>query len=141
MKSKRYLVADALVALAKQAMPDADVIGLDDDATAPKRVGPGGQVIIRSGDPGDPEVDLSPLSYSYVHRFPVEIVAASEAVADALMVAFGLAIEADRYLGGLCEWLEPAAPETEDIAGEGAAAQRGALFDILASYSTSNPLA
>lgn len=140
MKSKRYLVAEALVALAKTAAPDADVLGLDDDARAPKRVGPGGQIVVRAGDPGDPEVDLSPLTYNYDHRFGVEIIAVSEAMIDALMVAIGQAIEADRFLGGLCQWLEAAAPETEEIAADNAKAQRGAMFDIVATYSTTSPL-
>lgn len=138
--SHRLDVLTALVALAKKAMPAADVLGLDDDADAPRRVGPGGQVIIRSGNPGDPEVDLSPLRYHFDHRIPVEIVGASEALVNALAVAFGEAIEADRHLGGLCTWIEPVAPETEDIVVDAAKALRGADLAIIASYTTTNPL-
>lgn len=138
--SHRLEVLRALVLLAKKAMPAADVYGLEDDADAPMRVGPGGQVVIRSGNPGEPETDLSPLRYHYDHRIPVEIIAPSEAMADAMMVAFGEAIEADRQLGGLCSWIEPIAPETEDVVVDAAAPQRGADLAVIASYTTTNPL-
>jgi hypothetical protein len=33
-----------------------------------ERLPPGGLAVIRDGDPGEPEVSLSPLSYLYSHR-------------------------------------------------------------------------
>lgn len=138
--SHRLDVLTAFVALAKRALPSADVYGLNDDADAPRRICPGGQVIVRSGSPGEPEIDLSPPRYHYEHRIPIEIIAQSEAVADALMVALGEAIAADRHLGGLCSWLEPTAPDTEEVVIDAATALRGADLAVVASYTTANPL-
>ncbi|MBB4154176.1 hypothetical protein GGQ80_002086 [Sphingomonas jinjuensis] len=144
--SKRLDVLAAVRAMVKAALPGADVVGLNGDDAAPARVKDGGRVVVRSGDPGDAEVDLSPLAYNYRHPIPIEIIGyktssrSAEEVLDAMMEAIGTAIEADRTLGGLCDWLEPTAPGTDDIYTDGAAVPRGADLLIVASYSTPNPL-
>lgn len=138
--SRRLDVLAALTALIATALPHADVLGLDDDASAPTRIAPGGRVVVRSGDPGEPEVDLCPLSYNYSHRVPVEVLAPNEATLDVLLMAIGVAVEGDRTLGGLCDWIEPLAVETDEIAADNAPAQRGADLTIIAQYATPNPL-
>lgn len=144
--SKRLDVLLALKALAIATYPGAEVLALDGQDAAPGRVGTLGRIVIRSGDLGDPEVDLSPLRYHYEHRIPVEVVAyesgslSSEQVVDAMLVALGGAIEADRTLGGRCDWMEATAPSTDDIFIEGAKPPKGADLVIVASYSTTNPL-
>ena len=144
--SKRLDVLQAIKALAEAIYPGAEVLALDGQDAAPGRIGPLGRIIIRSGDPGDPEVDLSPLCYHYEHRIPVEVAAyqsgglSSEEVLDAMLVALGGAIETDRTLGGRCDWIEATAPSTDDIYIEGAKPPKGADLLIVASYSTPNPL-
>jgi hypothetical protein len=144
--STRLQVLKAVKALVAAALPDADVVGLDAAAAKPDRIGPGGSVVVRAGDPGDPEVDLSPLTYNYEHEIPLEIgayesgSATSEEVLDAMMRAIGAAIEADRTLGGLCTWLEATAPETDDFDAPGAVAGRWAEPKLVASYATRSPL-
>ncbi|WP_419808385.1 hypothetical protein [Sphingomonas sp.] len=144
--SKRLDVLQAVKALAQVTYVGAEVLALDGQDAAPGRVGPLGRIVIRSGDLGDPEVDLSPLRYHYEHRIPVEVVAyqtsslTSEQVVDAMLVSLGAAIEADRTLGGLCDWVEATAPMTDDIYVEGARPPKGADLVIVASYSTTNPL-
>lgn len=138
--SRRLDVLSALKALIAAALPNADVLGLDNDASPPARIYPGGRAIVRTGDPGEPDVDLCPLAYNYAHRVPVEVLANDEAMLDTMLVAIGNAVEADRTLGGLCDWLEPIAPETDEIAADNAAAQRGCELMIIASYVTTNPL-
>ncbi|KAB2883035.1 MAG: hypothetical protein F9K38_06710 [Pseudorhodoplanes sp.] len=143
MSSRREQVLDALRALLVAALPDADV---KRNLAKPERIPPGGLVIMRDGEPGDPEVMLSPLTYVYTHRFPVEIAVyetaseSREAVLDTLLGMIGTAIAADRTLGGLCDFLEAEAPSTDDIETAGAVAGRWADIAIIAVYGTTDPL-
>jgi len=58
--SKREQVIEAIVALVDAALPAAKV---ERNAAKPERIPPGGLVIVRDSDPGEPEVILSPLTY------------------------------------------------------------------------------
>lgn len=138
--SRRLDVLAALKLLIAGALPNADVLGLDNDTSPPKRIYPGGRVVVRAGDPGEAEIDLCPLAYHYFHRVPIEVLAPNEAALDLMLIAIGEAVAANRTLGGLCDWVEPVAPETEDIVADNAAAQRGADLAIVAQYATPNPL-
>ena len=40
----------------------------------PERLPPDGLVILRDGEPGEPQVTLSPLTYHYQHRAEIEAV-------------------------------------------------------------------
>ena len=44
------------------------------DAVLPERIPPAGLIILRDGQPGEPEVTLSPLRYHYQHRAELEVV-------------------------------------------------------------------
>lgn len=144
--SRRLDVLAALKAKLSALFPGADVMGLDGDDAAPAKVGPLGRIIIRSGDLGDPEVDLSPLTYNWTHRIPLEVAAyettaaTSEEVVDGMLGLIGASVIADRQLGGLCDWMEPTAATTDDLFVDGAAVPKGANLMILASYSTADPL-
>lgn len=138
--SHRLEVLRAVLALVKLAAPGAEVAGLDNDEDVPTRVRAGGRIVVRAGDPGDPDIDLSPLAYNWTHRIPIEVVMADEDALDAALVAIGARIIADRQLGGLCEWLDSEAPSTQNVRADGAAAQRGALLNITAIYVTDSPL-
>lgn len=143
MASKREQVIDALVALIDAALPAAKV---ERNAAKPERIPPGGLAIVRDGDPGEPEVLLSPLTYLYTHRIPVEIAAresgaqSREQALDAMLAAIGAAVVADRTLGGLCDFIEAEAPATADIDAAGAQTARWADAAIVASYCTPDPL-
>jgi hypothetical protein len=119
--SKKLDVLKALKLLTAVAVPKAEIVGLDGEEAAPARVPANGRIIIRTGDPGEPEIDLSPLAYNWSHRIPIEFVAVetpaltSEEALDDMLVRFGAAIAADRHLGGLCDWLGIDAPGSEDI--------------------------
>lgn len=147
--SKRLAVLAALKAMIRNALPQATVLGLDGHEAPPASVPRGGLVVIRTGDPGEPvEVTMGPLTYWWDHAIPIEVSAmrtsgsSSEQVLDVMLVAIGAAITADRTLGGLCDWVEPAAPATDDIYPEGGGLPpRGADLIITASYSTPSPLA
>jgi len=146
MTSRRLEVLQGVKALAQRALPGSDVVGLDNDAAVPARSTPGGRVIVRSGDAGEPEVDLSPLTYHYEHEIPIELTGwrdpnlSSEDILDGMMTAIGQEIERDRTLGGLTTWLEARSPLTDDIYFDGAPAEHRADLTIVATYSTLNPL-
>ena len=109
----------------------------------PERIPPAGLMILRDGEPGEPEVTLSPLTYHYRHRAEIEAVvqgANRDATFDALCASIGVVIAADRTLGGLCDWVEAAAPEPVDLAVEGAASLKAAVVPIMLHYSLADPL-
>lgn len=60
---------------------------------------------------------------------------------DALIVAIGAALAADRTLGGLCDWVEPEAPASVDLPVEGAAALKAAVITVVLHYTTTGALA
>ena len=110
----------------------------------PARVPAGGLLILRDGEPGEPEVTLSPLTYHYQHRAEIEAVvqgAHRDAVFDALTASIGTALSADRTLGGLCEWVEAEAPRPMDLPVEGAASLKAAVIPVVLHYSTADQLA
>ena len=146
MASKRLLVLKAVIAAIEAALPNAEVKGLSADDAKPSRIGPGGTVIVRAGDPGEPEVDLSPLAYNYTHRIPVEVGAyeagglGPEDVVDAMLGAIGEWLITDPTLGGLVDHVEPSAASTDDFEAFGAEAGRWGDAEIVATYSTPSPL-
>jgi hypothetical protein len=110
----------------------------------PERVPAVGLLILRDGNPGEPEVTLSPRMYHYQHRAEIEAVvqgASRDASFDTLCANVGAALAADRTLGGLCDWVEAEAPEPVDLPIEGAASLKAAVIPIILHYSTANPLA
>ena len=111
----------------------------------PERVPAAGLLILRDGEPGEPEVTLSPLRYHYQHRAELEVVVQAgtgrASAFDDLITAIGTALEADRTLGGLCDWVEPEAPASVDLPVEGAAALKAAVITVVLHYSTADPLA
>ncbi|MEZ5762808.1 MAG: hypothetical protein R3D69_00185 [Xanthobacteraceae bacterium] len=143
MSSKREQVLDAIKSLLSSALPNADVRR---NLAKPERIPPGGLVVIRDGDPGEPEVMLSPLVYVYSHRIPIELAAyetssqSPEQVLDGMLGAIGVAVSGDRTLGGLCDFIEAQAPSTDDVETAGARAGRWADAAIVAVYGTPDPL-
>ena len=115
------------------------------DEVLPERVPPTGLLILRDGQPGEPEVTLSPLRYHYQHRAELEVVVQAgtgrASAFDDLIAAIGWALEADRTLGGLCDWVEPEAPASVDLSIDGAAALKAAVITVVLHYTTTGSLA
>lgn len=143
MSSRREQVIEAVKALVSNALPNADV---KRNLAKPERIAPGGLAVVRDGDPGEPEVLLSPLTYVYAHRIPIEVAAYESAsrpredVLDEMLGAIGNAVRADRTLGGLCDFLEVEAPAPADLETLGAAPARFAEVAVVAVYGTADPL-
>ena len=109
----------------------------------PERVPAAGLLVLRDGEPGEPEVTLSPLSYHYQHRAEIEAVVQGtdrDAAFDTLCASIGEALAADRNLGGLCDWVEAETPRPVDLLVEGAASLKAAVITVVLHYSTADPL-
>ena len=109
----------------------------------PERVPATGLLILRDGEPGEPEVTLSPLRYHYQHRAEIEAVvqgANRDAAFDTLCASIGAALAADRTLGGLCDWVEAEAPRPIDLAVDGAASLKAAVIPVVLHYTLTDPL-
>ena len=110
----------------------------------PERVPSQGLLILRDGEPGEPEVTLSPLRYHYQHRAEIEAVVQGtndrDAAFDTLCASIGAAVAADRTLDGLCDWIEAEAPQPVDLPVEGAASLKAAVIPVVLHYSTADPL-
>ena len=50
---------------------------------------------------------------------------------DSLIANIGAALEADRTLGGLCDWVEPEAPDSVDLPIEAAAALKAGVITVV----------
>jgi hypothetical protein len=144
MARREDLVLDALTGRIAAALPAFDV-GRSDDLDA--ELGPL-EAVIRRGDPGEPEVSLSPVSYTYAHAVRLEIAVSGKTKAEretamsAALTAVDTAIGADRSLGGLVEWLEPGSDITLDsVRQAGAPEILLGEVDLIAVYSIPSPLA
>jgi hypothetical protein len=141
--SKREQVLEALLAALGAGLPPGAV--LLRNAAMPERIPAAGLLILRDGDPSEPAVTLSPLTYHYQHRAELEAVIQSAAdrdsMFDVLAAGVGAALAVDRTLGGLCDWAEAEAPRAVDLAVDGAAPVKAAVITIVLHYSTSDPLA
>lgn len=141
-KSEQIALA-LLAAIGANLPPGAEV---KRNETVPQRIARGGLIMLHDGEPGEPEVYLSPLAYAFQHRFEADVMIdlpqASErdGALDALKVAIGAAIAADRTLVGLCDYVEAEAPQTLELPIEPSAALKAANIGIVCSYTTPDPL-
>lgn len=117
------------------------------NADVPMKIEGGGLVIIRDGNPGDPERclgDGAPFYYS--HDIPIEIYvqdieqADRDELFDDLSAGVGAAIETDKTLAGECKGCLYSKPEGETNAVEGAAPIKSATIPTTFDYETTTPL-
>jgi hypothetical protein len=141
MRSTRETILTALADLLR-TIPHVPVLRGE---VLPERIPPAGLMILRDGNPGEPSVTLSPLTYHYQHQAELEVIvqsaASRDALFDALCAQVGAVLAADRTLRGFCDWVEPEAPEPVDLAIDGAAALKAGIIPITLHYSTADPLA
>ena len=145
MPSKREQILSALHEQLK--VLEAEDIKVFRNLDKPQKIPAGGAIIIlRDGDPGDPETLLSPLTYIYEHRARIEITMGEDAgdpagnTLDGLLTVLGSLLIADRTLNGLAEWVEPQAPEMLQESIEGAPSIRAAIVQVMLRFATNDPL-
>lgn len=116
-------------------------------APFPEELPASGLIHMGDGDPGEPEVLLSPATWIYTHSVPIEVSFQSSDDAlrdtglDRMLQAIGAAIDADDTLGGAVDLAEPSAPQ--DIAlpdVPGTAGIKSALVTVTMTYASPTPL-
>ncbi len=116
------------------------------NAVLPDRVPDEGLVVVRDGDPGEPDVSLNPRTEYYTHAVEIEAyvrqprTGSAEALLDGLLADIGNALLADPTLGGAVETLRLGAPEIEPFAVEGARPLLAARFSVFVEYLVTDPL-
>jgi hypothetical protein len=142
--SKAEQVIDALNALL-ETIPDAVV---ERNSVLPEKIPNGGLIILRDGDPGEPEQALGGFGSTY-HQHAVEIevyveegdAAARDIAFDDLLQQIGTVLDADPTLGGLAFGLIYGRPETSIEAVAGAPAIKSGTLIVTVDYDTATPLA
>ena len=142
--SKAEQVLDALKTRL-ETVPGAVV---ERNSVLPEKIPDGGLIILRDGDPGEPEQALGGFGNVY-HQHGVEIevyveegdAAVRDAAFDALLQQIGAALEADPTLGGLAFGLTYGRPETSTEAVAGAPAIKTATLSVTVDYESDAPLA
>jgi hypothetical protein len=144
MPSTSETILQALfVTLSVQMPPTAKLLR---NATIPERIPTGGLAILRDGDPGEPEVLLSPAQYIYDHRAEVDLIVdaaspdARDATFDALKLAVGTALASNRTLGGRCDYVLAEAAAPVALAIEGGEGMKAATIGVILIYGTDDPL-
>lgn len=144
MASTTETVLQALSALMSAKLPTG--AGYMRNEAIPTRIPAAGVVILQDGDPGVPEVLISPPCYVYEHRAEVDIICDRatapdvDAAFDAIKTAIGTAIAADRTLGGLCDYVLGEAPAPLELNIEGAEGLKAATLFIVLTYGSPDPL-
>lgn len=139
--SETALVA-LLGALQDGAPPDAEVAR---NLVVPARIPRGGLLILRDGDPGEPEVVLSPRHYFYEHQAQVDVVVEAapderDAIFDLLRSSIGTAVALDRTLGGAVDWAECEAGRAEVVVVDGSEEIKAATITVVLHYGSADPL-
>jgi hypothetical protein len=141
--SKAEQVLEVLRALL-ETVPDAVV---ERNSVLPEKVPAAGLIILREGDPGEPEQALGGFGSTYYqHTVEIEVyvehgdAAARDAAFDALLQQIGAALEADPTFGGLAFGLTYGRPEAAIEAVAGAPAIKSATLSVTVDYETDTPL-
>jgi hypothetical protein len=141
--SKGEQVLDALKAVL-ETVPDAVV---ERNSILPEKIPDGGLIILRDGDPGEPEQSLGGFGNAYYeHAVEIEMyveegdAAARDAAFDTLLQEIGTALETDPTLGGFAFGLTYGRPEPAIEAVPGAPAIKTATLTLTVDYESDAPL-
>jgi hypothetical protein len=142
--SKAEQVLDAMKTLL-ETVPGAVI---ERNSVLPEKVPDGGLIIVRDGDPGEPEQALGGFANAYyAHAVEIEVyiergdAAVRDAAFDDLLRQIGIALDADPMLGGLAFGLTYGRPEASIDAIPGAPAIKSATLTVSVDYETDAPLA
>jgi hypothetical protein len=100
--------AEQVLGALKALLETVAGVNIERNSVLPEKIPDGGLIILRDGDPGQPEQGLGGFGSTYYqHSVEVEIyveegdAAARDAAFDDLLQQIGVALEADPTLGGL----------------------------------------
>lgn len=110
----------------------------------PTRSDPGGNVLMRDGDPGEPEVLMSPRTWIYTRPVSFELApppgVPPQQALTWMLGQFKEMVTANPTLDGLCDWIELVAPVPDEADVAGAETLTWFTVDLLVTYATNNPL-
>jgi hypothetical protein len=142
--SKTEQVLEALKARL-QTIPDAVV---ERNSVLPEKISDGGLIILRDGDPGEPEQSLGGFGgvyYQHVVEIEVYVEEGDPVVCDGtfddLLQQVGVSLDTNPTLGGLAFGLTYGRPEPSIEAVAGAPAIKNATINVTVDYETDAPLA
>jgi hypothetical protein len=142
--SKAEQVLEALRTLLA-TVPGAAV---ERNSVLPEQIPDSGLIILRDGDPGEPEPALGGFGSTYYqHAVEIEVyveegaAAARDAAFDAILQEVGVALETDPILDGLAFGVTYGRPEPAIEAVAGAPAIKSATLTVTVDYETGAPLA
>jgi hypothetical protein len=137
-------VLQALTALL-ETVPNTVV---ERNSALPEKIPDSGLIILRDGDPGEPEQALGGFGNAYYrHAIEIEVyvehgdAAARDAEFDDLLQQIGAVLEADPTLGGLAFGVTYGRPQPAIEGVSGAPAIKTAALSVTIDYETDAPLA
>jgi hypothetical protein len=140
--------AEQVLAAVKTLLETIPGVAVERNSVLPQNVPASGLIILRDGDPGEPEQALGGFGNAY-YQHPVEIevyvedgdAAARDAAFDDLLQQIGAALESDPTLGDIAFGMTYGRPEPAIEAVAGAPAIKSATLFVTVDYETSAPLA
>ena len=113
------------------------------NTAVPEKVPTGGLIVLRDGDPGEPETALGGFGgVYYSHNIEIELyieegdVTTRDAAFDNLVQSIGTALETDPTLGGLAFGMSYGRPEIDTEAVAGAPAIKTGTITMIVEYET-----
>ena len=136
-------ILEAIKALL-QTVPNAKI---ERNKAVPERIPAGGLIVIRDGNPGEPDTALGGFGGAYYsHNVEIELYVeegdamARDAAFDTLVQAVGAALESDPTLGGLAFGMTYGRPEIDTEGVTGAPAIKHGILAVTVEYETDSPL-
>ncbi len=122
-------------------------VKVERNTAVPEKIPAGGLIVLRDGDPGEPEQALGGVgSVYYSHAVEIEAYAEAadaakrDAAFDALVQKIGAVFDADPTLGGLAFGMAYGRPEIDTEAVAGAPAIKTGTVEVIVEYETETPL-
>ena len=141
--SKPEQVLEAIKALLV-TVPGAKI---ERNTAVPEKTPPGGLIVLRDGDPGEPETALGGFgSVYYSHNIEIELyieegnATVRDAAFDILVQSIGTILENDPTLGGLVFGMTYGRPEINTEAVAGAPAIKTGVMTVTVEYETTSLL-
>lgn len=143
MTSKTETVLQALTIL----LGNASAAKFERNASVPEKIPSGGLIILRDGNPGQPEEALGGFgAVYYEHEVEMEIYVADgdqtnrDATFDNLVTQIGVALESNPDLGGLVFGMSYARPDVTIEIIPGAHAIKSGVITLVMDYETPTSL-
>ena len=120
---------------------------IERNSAVPEKIPAGGMIVLRDGDPGEPDTALGGFGgVYYSHDVEIELYVeegdamARDAAFDTLVQAVGTVLEIDPTLGGLAFGMTYGRPEIDTEAVAGAPAIKTGTITVTVEYETASPL-